>query len=404
MSTHGDQQCERPLTILHLATSFRWTGVAEPAVQLARQQAALGHRVVVAMEPGGDFEARTRAAGLEVNTRLLTHRFHPWAVWQQHRLMRAFIEELRPDVVHAHLLHDHWMAGLTCGYRRGQRPSGAPVLVRTFHREEEPRADPATRWLAGRTSGMIAISQSLAGRLQQAYAPVAGGLLVSGGAVDADEFKPGADPAVIRGEWGIPLGIPVVGLLSRLREARGIFWLLDAVEPLLRRVPQAVVVFCGRGRHADELAARIAQHPLRDSIRFPGYVPPDRLNEAYAALDVHCLLGPGNDGTCRAALQSMACERPLCAFDGGAMHDLLNPGSEDARRAVRLVTAGDVGGLADALASQLLASPAERQMARESARRHVLQHHTPHGQAQRVVSFYRSVSSLGTLAATTRTR
>jgi len=377
-----------PLTILHAIAGFRWTGVAEPVVQLARQQVLLGHRVLMAVEEGGDLAVRAREAGLEVLPGLVSHQSNPLSLWRQLDAWKRAVRAERPNILHAHLLHDHWLASLSRS--AGGRGTSRPRVVRTFHREEDPRAEPWTKRLMRRgTDGYLAVSGSLAGRLTETYGQPSGGLLVEGGAVDAQAFAPGADPMVFRSECDIPAEAPVAGLLSRLREARGIFWLLDAVEPLLERVPGAYVVFCGRGRHADELRRRIEAHPCRDRIRYPGYVTPDRLCEAYAAFDVHCLLGPGNDGTCRAALQSMACERPLIAADMGALRDLLAPrGGEE--MGGKLVAVNDRTALAEALAFYLRDRNGAH-LAGRAARARMLDHYKPEDQARRVVAFYREL-------------
>jgi glycosyltransferase involved in cell wall biosynthesis len=269
-----------------------------------------------------------------------------------------------------------------------------PKLVRTFHREEQPRSHPWTKWLARQTDGMIAISSSLGEQLRRTYRRTDGNLTVIGGVVDTEQFHRDEEGgAALRREWEIPEGAKVVGLLSRLREARGIFWLLDAVEPLLERVPGAVVVYCGRGRHAKLLRERIAEHPRKDRVRYPGYMTADQLNAAYSAFDVHCLLGPGNDGTCRAALQSMSCEVPLVAVDQGALHDMLQPQegeASDAEMGGRLAAKNDVATLVDVLAEILTDGTLRDQMG-HVARHRMETYFRPEQQAQAVLRWYNSL-------------
>ncbi|MGH7152037.1 MAG: glycosyltransferase family 4 protein, partial [Planctomycetota bacterium] len=56
---------------LHLFSNFKWTGPAEPAVELVRRLAALGHRCELAISTyakGGDARAlleEARARGVE---------------------------------------------------------------------------------------------------------------------------------------------------------------------------------------------------------------------------------------------------------------------------------------------------------------------------------------------------
>jgi glycosyltransferase involved in cell wall biosynthesis len=372
--------------LLHLVSSFRWTGAAEPAAQLAQAQQALGRAVALALQPGGAFEERALQMGLEVEASLLRRRAGPLALWRAARRLRAMGPELQ--AVHCHLTADHWLTALALGSRKDDKRR--PLLIRTFHREETPRGGFASRWLVRQaTDGAIAISSSLAERLRETYNLPPERVLVAGGVVDAEAFSPGGDGPRMRAAWGIPQDAPLAGLLCRVRASRGVFVFLDAVEPLLKRVPEAHLVFCGRGRHAAKLKAAIERHPQRDRIHFPGYVRPADLRDAYAAFDAAVQLAPGNDGTCRAALQSMACGRPLVATRVGALADLLTrPGGGDPQPedGGLLVAPNSPEDLAQALAIYL-ENPSLRAVAGEAGRRSVAENCRPQDRARQILEF-----------------
>ena len=52
--------------ILHMLSSERWTGAAEPVVSLARYQEELGHATWFACTPGKSLEKRARMMGLQM--------------------------------------------------------------------------------------------------------------------------------------------------------------------------------------------------------------------------------------------------------------------------------------------------------------------------------------------------
>ena len=61
----------------------------------------------------------------------------------------------------------------------------------------------------------------------------------------------------------------------------------------------------GRGALKKKLQSEIASSPLRDHVVMAGYRRHD-LPETYAMLDVGLFLGMGSEGTCRAALETLA--------------------------------------------------------------------------------------------------
>lgn len=334
------------MRILHLAASHRWTGAAEPAARLARAEAALGHEVRFALTPGSSFDREAAALGLDVersipfDRSLLLHRR-----WRDRGLLARLIGGFKPDIVHAHLTHDHVLAALVIGAPR----VGAPILVRSWHREAKPRRDPLTRWLGSRrTFGAVAVSRQLAGELSRAYGFPESRVLVTRGTVDCRRFQPTGRGSAMRERWGVPAGAPVAGVISRLRVARGIEWLLDAAEEFLARVPDGWLVICGRGNWQEAMKARIASHPHGVRIRYAGYVTGADLEDAYNAFDVGLLLRPGNDGACRGALEAMACGKPVIAGDLGALRDLIG-GTERGW----LVPDMDRGALAEAVVGAL---------------------------------------------------
>jgi len=333
------------MRILHLCASHRWTGAAEPAARQAAAQTRLGHDVHFAVTAGHSLDREARALGVSVVGDVPFDR----TLWPQRRLadlrlLRGVIASLAPDIVHAHLTHDHILAALAIGARGARKP----VLVRTWHREAKPRRDPFARYFASRTVGAVAVSRELADQLRRTYGFPESRIAVARGAVDCTRFFPSDRGAAMRARWGVPLDAPVAGIISRLRVARGIEWLLDSAEEFLQSVPTAWLVICGRGNWQEEMKARIASHPHRARIVHAGYVSGTDLEDSYNAFDVGLLLRPGNDGACRGALEAMACGKPVVAGDIGALRDLVG-GTERGW----LVPDMDRRALGDALAAAL---------------------------------------------------
>ncbi|MCB2154030.1 glycosyltransferase family 4 protein [bacterium] len=368
------------LRILHLTASHRWTGAAEPAARQAAAETQAGHDVLYAMTTGSSFERRAREAGVEVTGAVPFERsYWPHRKLRDLRLLKELIADYKPDVVHSHLTHDHILAGVAIG----PTGPGKPILVRTFHRESPPRQDAFTKSLVEkRTAGIVTISTQQEDALSQAFGLSNERMLRIGGQVDLDVFQPGERPVDMRKEWGIEPDAPVIGLISRLRRTRGIDWMLDAAEIALKQNPEARLVICGRGSYKDKMLERLEQLSVKNQIIYAGYVSGDELIGAYHAFDVALMLIPGNDGSCRSALEAMACGRPVIGGDIGAIHDLLDEGDFG-----WLVPTNDASALADAMV-KATADPAACRARGDAARQHIEREHSPTAVARHVLDFY----------------
>jgi glycosyltransferase involved in cell wall biosynthesis len=368
----------RPLSILHLVSSERWTGVADPVISLASQQAASGHTVWLACIGGYTFEEKARESGVRIFTALtLDRRLHPPNLYADYRRLRQFIGDNDIDIVHTHLLHDNWLAGLAL--RGRQRPH---LLVRTMHRFEWPRGDPFHKWLFGkRTDAMITTSESMRQRIAKRVGLPPERVDIVHGGVDLQRFNPSLDPSIVRDEFNIPPEAPVVGIVARLRDGRGHHWLLRAAPEVLAQAPEARFLIVGRGELKRDLRARIAASPHADRLVMTGYRDED-LPEAYAAMNCALFLGQGSEGTCRAILEAMACGRPVIGASVGGVRDIVEDGATG-----RLVEEDDCDGLADAITSLLTDTEKTANMGR-NARKQCEERFTEERRASDILDIY----------------
>lgn len=320
---------QRPLNILHLASSHRWTGAAEPVTDLALAQADAGHRVRLACIEGHSFWKRAAQRGVELIGGL---EFKPGAnlpgLMRDVRVLRRLMRRESFDVIHCHLTHDHWLAvgALRGAYKRDDPHGRRPILVRTLHRDVPPRNDLLHRRLfCSETQLLITVSRSARQAAMERLGLGPDQVAWVHGAVDLQRFNPAVDPMINRRHWRMDEHAPVAGIVARMQPHRGHLAFIDALEPVLRQIPDAHFIVTGRGEIRTEVDARIRSHPHRSSLRRAGYRKHD-LVETYAAMDVSVLLAQGSDGTCRAMLESMACGRPVIGVRLGAIEDAIEPG------------------------------------------------------------------------------
>jgi glycosyltransferase involved in cell wall biosynthesis len=167
--------------------------------------------------------------------------------------------------------------------------------------------------------------------------------------VDTGYFVPG-DRTAARRRLGLPERAPIAVCLGRLAELKGQDQLLSAWPAVLRRLPDAQLVFAGDGPLGPVWRER---HPVAGhaSVRWPGHT--DEPAAWYTAADVVVL---------PSRAEGMALV-PVVAFDVGGMR-------QSVADAGAVLPPGDLGLLADAVAARL-ADPGLARREGERGRRRV---------------------------------
>ena len=334
---------ENRYKILHLVSNSRWTGVAEPAASVAAYQIAAGWDVRMACIWGRSMEQVLRDRGFPLAEQLqMPRRINPLATLADVRRLREYILREQIAIVHCHQLHEHWLAALALrGWKHGPRP----LLVRTVHRYEPMRRDPWSSWLfAKATDLIITVSTEQTDAIRTAYPRARANIETIFGGVDPERFSySDAGRAAVRADMGEQPDAIVGGIVAHLGYNRGHRWLLQAAPPALQAAPHGVIWIVGKGEMKKELRAACHQPQFDRRLVMAGYRSDD-LVETYAAMDFAMLLGLGSEGSARAALEAMACGRPVIGIDKGAMRDTITHGRDGF-----LVQENDVEALTDCL-------------------------------------------------------
>ncbi len=304
-----------PLTILHLAANRWWTGSADPIIRLAKGLEERGHRVLLGVTPGDRFEAKALEAGIRLVRGLsLSVRLAPVALLRDVVRLRRLVRDQRPDLIHAHHSHDHWLA---------MAAQGSAAVIRTFHTARAVRRRWPAPFLYRRMDGAIAVSRQIWERCREAGIP-AERLWTIGGVVDPRRFTPDADGLAVRREFGLGPG-PVVGSVARLAPNRGHELLIRGFARLLEQIPEARLLLVGKGEMLPKLQSLVSGLGLSRQIIFTGYRDHD-LPQVLAAMDCFALMGAGSDESCRAALEAMAAGKPVVARRVGALPETVVDG------------------------------------------------------------------------------
>jgi len=317
-----------PLKILHLFGDWKWTGPAEPVVRLCAGLRQRGHEVLFACKKGPagyprSVETMAAEAGLKPIT---SFRFNKRLrlghdVRDVSALLRLLNRE-RPDIVHVHQRHEHFVAGAAA--RRARRPV---ALVRTDHTAEPPKRGLVNRTLLGLlTDGFIVLSEAARAAACAKFGLAAEQVVKVDGAVDVARFDGERKWPDLRPSLGLQPSDVVVAIVARVQRHRRFDVFLKAMALAAKKQPNLRALIVGRGTHIRDVAVEPARRlGLADKVIFPGYRGED-YPAVLAAMDMKVFLVPGSDGSCRAVREAMAMGKPVIAARRGMLPEIVDDG------------------------------------------------------------------------------
>ena len=387
------------MRILHLFSNWKWTGPAEPALNLGWTQGSDeggGHEVLFASgrpPPGEESRITPHAEsrGVTVHEGLhLTKHGHIRKNREDAAALARLLGDWRPDIVHAHMPNDHRVASLAVAR------TGIAKLVRTSYEPEGLSGSMRTRRVARRAlDGLIVTSQTgYAGTLSR-YGGSASSVSVGGfprplklieAGIDLSRFDPSNhERHTARAKLGLQPDQVAFGIVARVQGHRRFDLLLDAFAAVARDHPQVRLVVIGRGTNIKPLLLDpVKAMGLSDQVLTTGYLRGDEFPEALCALDASLFLVPGTDGTCRALREQMAMGLPSIVTPRAPLPDIVEEGLSGV--VVEESSAGLESGL-----RRLVEEPAMRRRLAEGARDAARRRFDLVTQARTVESFYEVV-------------
>lgn len=376
------------IRVLHLLSDWKWTGPAEPAVDLAEALAARGHAVHFACEqpphPVDDSVGqRVAARGLPALHGLeLRKHFTLGANLRDLWRLPALLAAHRIDVIHCHRGQDHLVAGIAVRRRR------LPVaVVRTSYEGVPLRRTLRTRYLLRRcTTRLITLSHAAAEGDRARFGLKPEQVSVVDAPIDLRRFDParaGRPVAEVRAALGWPPDAIIAGIVARQQRRRRFDVLFEAFRLAQKAEPRLRLLMLGRGTHQDAVVhAPVRRLGLEGLVVAPGYRGGDDFVDALRAFDVCCFLVPGTDGSCRALRQAMALGKPGLVTRLGMLPEIVTDGHDG------LVVDDRAPALAGAM-QRLAADAALRKRLGTAARATALARFDPAKQAAAVESVYR---------------
>lgn len=325
---------ERRLKVLHLFSDWKWTGPADPVVNLCSALQHRGHEVVLVyrrppVKTKESVEHGIREKGIQG-----VGAFHLEPIAKPHHIFRLkdiisdirgiarYIDHEAFDIVNLHNSHDHIIGGLAVKVSRRR-----PPVIRTDHKRDSLKADFISKWFFRKyTDGLITFSERNKERLVHTvgFPPEKVSKVTT--AVDLNKFKPQRNYKDMRSVFGIPPTSPVIGIVARFQQYRRTDILLEAVSHLIKDIPDVRLLLVG---HSSQMQRSVIEPMERlgiaSQVILAGYRMDDYV-DTLACMDVFCLLTPGSDGTARALREAMAMGKPVVVTNRGMLPELVQDG------------------------------------------------------------------------------
>ncbi len=142
--------------------------------------------------------------------------------------------------------------------------------------------------------------------------------------VDVKKFFPAKDIPSIRQKINIPKEKLVILTVRNLVSRMGLENLIQAMDDISKKIPDAYLVIGGTGYLKKKLERQIAKLNLQKFIRVEGYITDDLLPMYYQSADLFVLPTRLLEGFGLVTLESMGCGTPVLATPVGANIELLS--------------------------------------------------------------------------------
>ncbi len=280
--------------------------------------------------PEGSLLERARAGGVPVEiVPQLIRPIHPWHDPVSYRRIKKIIRDFRPDVVHTHSAK----AGVLG--RAAAWSLGVPAVVHTVHgapfhpyqgRGARALFRMCEHWAAERCHAMVSVADAMTN------------LMVAAGVAPREKFTTiysgmEVEPLLcanehrdrVRRELGYNQQHVVIGKIARLFRLKGHQYVIRAARHVVDAEPNARFLLVGDGVLRRRLCRRIALAGLQDHFQLTGLVPPERIPELLAAMDivVHASL---REGLARVLPQGLIVGRPVVSYDIDGAREVVIPG------------------------------------------------------------------------------
>ncbi len=322
------------MKILHLFSNWKWTGPADPTLNLCKGLEKRGHDITFAYRkpplPVEDsIEKRVLQSGVKATDRFrLDHSvklYHPSFLPTHLRDisdLTHYLREEKFDILNVHHSHGHLLGGIAA------KRSGRPVIViRSDHKRDPLKPSLGNRFLISQlTDGMITFSERARREDLEHFGLPLERVEKIPLALDLNRYDPDGKFKDMKTLFGIGPGEIVIGMIARYQKYRRTAVFLEAVKTIGKEFQNAKVLLVGRSSQMQKSVIEpMRQLDVEKWVVLAGYRTDDYL-DTLACMDIFVFLMAGSDGTARALREAMAMGKPVIVANRGMLPELVEDG------------------------------------------------------------------------------
>lgn len=308
------------MNIIQVANVRWFNATAWYALYLSKLLQQDGHNVLVLTLPGTPPDGMARDMGLHTLPMDLNSN-NPLRLARTCVDMVRLVRSFQPQVINCHRGESFFLWGML-------RKLGLPFqLVRTRGDQRAPRSDFFNRWLhKSVASSVVVTNKRMASHFLKTMRTPEDQVWCIHGGVDRESFAFDAEGRRrVREEFGFGPNDFVIGLVGRFDEVKGQKELAQCVAQLREKhgLNHIRLFYIGfeTATKQDQVQQWIQELGIQDITCISG--KRNDMAACISALDLGVVASLWSEAIARAALEIMACERPLVSSDVNVMPDLV---------------------------------------------------------------------------------
>jgi len=320
------------MKVLHLYSDWKWTGPSEPVLNLCKGLKDQGLDIhlacLTAPRPTSNIQPptfsqrtlpdKTTEAGISLLTLTTPPKYLSIFYLKPH--INALAEYVKAnhnfDIIHCHSALDHYYTS------KLKTRFPAIKIIRTNHKGYPLKLSWTNKSLmTNALDGYITLSAKLAQADQKNFVLAPERITAIPSGIDISIFTSNTKPVCMANIKGNDI---VIGIVARVQRHRRFHIILEAMQSVIKAMPNVKLVIVGRGTYYNELVTEpVKRMGLENNVIQAGYRTGDYL-DILNTFDFGLFLVPGSDGSCRAALELMASGKPLIVANRGILPEIVD--------------------------------------------------------------------------------
>jgi glycosyltransferase involved in cell wall biosynthesis len=270
-----------------------------------------GHEIhVISFEDAKIEQANVHCLKLPV---LVKNATFPLKIASMHRI-KALINQIEPDVLHAHYVTNYGFFGALCNFRPFVITAwGSDVLAVPEARLISMIKKQAAVFTLKRADSVTCDAMHMKEALKKLGVLSEKIKLICFG-VDTRKFSPGQESEMLKKRLGIFDSRAVISLRN-LESLYDVETLIESAPFVLKEAPETKFIIAGKGSEEKKLKELAKSLGVENNIKFVGFIRNDELPHYLNTMDVYVSTSLSDAGIAASTAEAMACGLPVVVTD-----------------------------------------------------------------------------------------